>query len=1068
MTLNPSHPTANPPRPGNFCRFCHFNPGFIPLAIALLLATCFTASAQDTLAAGFANPPPEARSRAYWWWLNGNVTKAAITRDLEEMKAKGFGGAIITDAGGAEQEGNAQVPAGPAFFSPEWRELFKFTLQEANRLGLEMSLNIQSGWNLGGPMIRAEDAPKKLAWSETRVHGPLLFTNALAEPKHAPELYRDVCVLAFPVTPSANPHPPLQNYSEKALIQGLGWSTPDCAPLLKELPARPGEEDTHSTNVLDITALMGAGGVLRWDAPAGDWLVLRLGYTLNDHSRVSTSSQTWQGYALDPIDGDIFRSYWNQVVEPLIADAGPLAGNTFKYLHTDSWEVEVLNWTPSLRAEFQRRRGYDLLPFLPVLAGYIVDSREASDRFLWDFRRTIGDLAIDNHFKLFSEGAHRHGMEIHPESGGPHSVPVDSLQCLGMDDAPMSEFWARSPIHRIAESDRFFIKQPASAAHTYGRPLVVGEGFTDIGLHWQETLWDNLKPTFDRALCEGLNRLVWHAFVCSPAAMGLPGQQYFAGTHINPNTTWWPVAAPFLTYLNRCQFLMQRGQFVADACQYYGNGVPNFTQLKRANTAKVLPGFDYDVATEEVLLTRMAARDGRIVLPDGMSYRLLVLPDYDHISLPALRKIKSLVNDGATVIGPRPVAATSLENYPQCDVEVAALARELWGETNLGRDGSPSRPAALAREHLGETNSAAIGVHSFGKGCVIWGKTARQVLLDDGIQPDFEFSGATPGVALDYIHRRDGYNEIYFVSNPTNHWENVTCSFRDFAGDPELWLPDTGEIRSAIFEGKDGRAVVPVRLEPYGSVFVVFRPPAIVVGIPPLPAVVKATKDGESVFITSSARDFSGVVQACQLPNTQSIFQTGASGLYELTDQTGRIDRITIAPLPAPVTLADGWTLDAPLHELDSLATQPMPLPALKSWTEFDDPKLKYFSGTLQYTREIDLDTNRLAAGLRLWLDLGEVHELAEVILNGQNLGILWKPPWRVDLTGAARPGKNTVVVRVTNFWPNRIIGDQSLPAAQRVTQTNIRKLTRQTPLMASGLLGPVQLLTTSEKVIPF
>ncbi len=1009
------------------------------LLLVILLATSLGARAEDALAAGFANPPPEARTRAYWWWLNGNVTKAAITRDLEEMKAKGFGGAIITDAGGADQEGNAQVPAGPAYLSPEWRALFKFTLQEASRLGLEMSLNIQSGWNLGGPMIKAEDAPKKLTWSETRVHGSLSFSNSLALPKHAPELYREVCVLAFPVDPAAHPRPPLQNWSEKALIKGLGWSTPDCAPLLQEWPDIAGEEDTHSQKVIDITAGLGGDGVLRWDAPAGDWEILRLGYTLNDHSRVSTSSQTWQGYALDPIDGGIFRSYWAQAVEPLIADAGPLAGKTLKYLHTDSWEVEVLNWTPSLRAEFQRRRGYDLLPFLPVLAGYIVDSRRVSDRFLHDFRRTIGDLAIDNHFKLFSEGAHRHGMEIHPESGGPHSVPVDSLQCLGLDDAPMSEFWARSPIHRIADTDRFFIKQPASAAHTYGRRLVVGEGFTDIGLHWQETLWDNLKPTFDRALGEGLNRLVWHAFVCSPAAMGLPGQQYFAGTHINPNTTWWPVSGPFVSYLNCCQFLMQQGLFVADACQYYGDGVPNFTQLKRANTARVLPGFDYDVATEEVLLNRMAARDGRIVLPDGMSYRLLVLPDDNRIALPVLRKVKTLVAGGATVIGPRPVAATGLENFPQCDVEVAALAAELWGGAN-----DPAKTG-----------------HSFGKGRVIWGKAARQVLLDDGVRPDFEFSGANPGVVLDYIHRRDGATEIYFVANPTNHWENVTCTFRVAGKAPELWLPDSGEIRRGVAcEEKEGRTAVPLRLEPYGSAFVLFRGPARA-------SVIGASKDGQPVFVTGSARDFSGAVQVSERGG-QSVLQTGAPGRYELTDSLGRVARVIVAPLPDPVALADGWTLEAPLHELDSSVTQAMPLPSLKSWTEFDDPKLKYFSGTLQYTREIDLDSARLGSGLHLWLDLGEVHELAEIVLNGHPLGILWKPPWRVDLTGAARPGKNRLVVRVTNFWPNRIIGDQFLPAAQRVTQTNIRKLTRRTPLMISGLLGPVQLVTTAEKVMEF
>ena len=727
-------------------------------------------------------------------------------------------------------------------------------------------------------------------------------------------------MLAFPAPPTPNPRPPLQNLSEKALIQGLGWSAPDCAPLLQEVPGHPGEEDTHSEKVIDITAGLDGGGGLRWDAPPGDWRILRLGYTLNDHSRVSTSSETWQGYALDPIDGGVFRSYWNQVVEPLIADAGPLAGKTLKYLHTDSWEVEVLNWTPSLRAEFQRRRGYDLLPYLPVLAGYIVDSRQVSDRFLWDFRRTIGDLAVDNHFKLFSEGAHRHGMEIHPESGGPHSVPVDSLQCLGMDDAPMSEFWARSPVHRVADTDRYFIKQPASAAHTYGHRLVVGEGFTDIGLHWQETLWDNLKPTFDRALGEGLNRLVWHAFVCSPAAMGLPGQQYFAGTHINPNTTWWPVSGPFLTYLNRCQFLLQQGLFVADACQYYGNGVPNFTQLKRANTAGVLPGFDYDVATEEVVLTRMEARDGRIVLPDGMSYRLLVLPDFNRISLPVLRKLRTLVADGATIVGRRPVAATSLEKYPQCDLEVAALARELWGGTN----------------------DTATSEHAFGKGRVISGKSARQVLLDDGVRPDFEFSGATPGVALDYIHRRDGATEIYFVANPTNHWEDVTCSFR-VAGQgagivaaghrgnpPRRFLRGKGRARSRSLAIGTLRlrlrhlsAPGPVRTRRRRW----SRPPGMAGRVP--------DRLGAGFFRRGASVRARRPIRA---PNRRA-------GPLRNHRCRGRARPVTVAPLPEPVVLADGWTLDAPLHELDSLATQPMPLPSLKSWTEFDDAKLKYFSG---------------------------------------------------------------------------------------------------------------------------
>ena len=234
-----------------------------------------------------------------------------------------------------------------------------------------------------------------------------------------------------------------------------------------------------------------------------------------------------------------------------------------------------------------------------------------SNRFLNDFRRTMGDLAIDNHYRLFRDGAHRHGLLIHPESGGPHAVPIDAQQCLGFNDAPMSEFWAWSWRHRVGDANRFFVKQPASAAHTYGRKLVLAEGFTTIGPHWQETLWDNLKPSFDQALCEGLNLLVWHAFVCSPQEAGMPGIQYFAGTHLNPNSTWWSRSGPFFDYINRCQWMLQQGLFVADVAYYYGDHVPNFTQLKRTDPAKVLPGYDYDVVTEEVVLTRMTVQDGR-------------------------------------------------------------------------------------------------------------------------------------------------------------------------------------------------------------------------------------------------------------------------------------------------------------------------------------------------------------------------------------------------------------------------------------------------------------------------
>jgi len=626
---------------------------------AMLAAGGLSVMAADPLVAGWEKPPRDARLRAYWYWLNGNLTKQAITRDLEQMKAKGFGGALIFDAGGAEAEGNDGVPHGPTFFSSEWREIYKHALREADRLGLEMSLNIQSGWNLGGPMVKPEDALKKLVWTSTTATGPSAFDGKLAQARGRDGFYQDLFVLAVRLCPQSaaalpgedSARRPLKNQLEKALIEPLGsFSAPDSTPLFQEFPSEPGEEDTRAADVLDLTAKLAPDGTLRWDVPDGPWELLRIGCTLND-SRVSTHSDGWAGYALDPFDAGAFRRYWDAVVEPLIADAGPLAGRTLRYLHTDSWEVGLANWTPTLREEFRQRRGYDLLPWLPVIAGRIVNSREESNRFLHDFRRTMGDLVIANHYQLFRDGARRHGLLIHPESGGPHPVPIDAQQCLGFNDAPMGEFWAWSPQHRVGDANRFFVKQPASAAHTYGRKLVLAEGFTTIGPHWQETLWDNLKPSFEKALCEGLNLLVWHAFVCSPESEGLPGQQYFAGTHLNPNVTWWSRSAPFFAYLNRCHWMLQQGLPVADVAYYYGDHVPNFARLKSSDPARVLPGFDYDVVTAEVLLERMAVREGRLVLPDGVSYRLLVLPERDAISLPVLRKVKEFVAAGATVIG---------------------------------------------------------------------------------------------------------------------------------------------------------------------------------------------------------------------------------------------------------------------------------------------------------------------------------------------------------------------------------------------------------------------------------
>ncbi len=343
--------------------------------------------AETALETGWQNPPNAARLRAYWWWLNGNVTKDSITHDLEQMKAKGFAGAVIFDANGASQEGNAPVSHGPTFFSPEWRELYKHTLREADRVGLEISLNIQSGWNLGGPVVTKENAAKKYISSELKISGGSCVVVKLPNPETRADFYRDIATVAYRIKASAK-HPPLANWKEKALQESLKpFSAPVSTALFEETPATPDEQDADAADVLDLSAKVGTDGILKWNVPNGDWQILRFGYTIGDHAYVSTCSDGWNGFAIDVYSATAFQNYWDKVVEPLIEDAGPLAGKSLKYLHTDSWEIELANWTPTLRTEFQKRHGYDLLPWLPTLAGRIVDSREASDRFLFDYRQ---------------------------------------------------------------------------------------------------------------------------------------------------------------------------------------------------------------------------------------------------------------------------------------------------------------------------------------------------------------------------------------------------------------------------------------------------------------------------------------------------------------------------------------------------------------------------------------------------------------------------------------------------------------------------------------------------------
>lgn len=922
----------------------------------------------------FRTPPPQARLRCYWWWLNGNTTEATITRDLTEMSRKGYAGALLVDANGSDQNGNALTPAGPTFGSPAWVKLYVHALQVAASLHLEITLNITSGWNLGGPDVQPADASKLLTWTQTVVDAKG-FHGQLPAPAEKNGFYREIAVLAYPLAHGADlaghgsdHRTPISDLAIKSAAVEMSFSMPHTEQLLTEPEPVPGEADAQLAQVMNLSTQTSADGRLDWTPPSpGAWEILRIGYT-DSGARVSTASGTWQGLAIDYLDRHAFDTYWDHTVSPLLDAARPYLGSTLVSLATDSWELGGTNWTGRFAAEFRARRGYDLVPYLPIVAGRILGDGATSNRFLNDLRRTVGDLVTD-HYDHFAERARARGVGMQCESGGPHGAPIDALETFRSSAVPQTEYWAESNEHRSRDEDRYFTKEAASAADIYGRTFAANEGMTTIGPQWSESLATDLKPSFDQALTEGLNRLVWHEFTSSPADNGLPGNEYFAGTHLDPNVTWWNQAGDFLLYLNRSQYLLQQGHSVDDALYFYGDEVPNFVRLKRDDPAHVLPGYDYDVTDEDALLRTLRIDHGALHTPAGNAYHVLVMPLGRRLSLVSLERIAAYVHDGGVLAGATPLGPTGLLNASSAQ-RFGTLLHDLW--------------------------AACPAPHAYGAGKVFCTADARSTLTQLGLPPDFQTIPAT----LDYIHRATSATDIYFVRNGSGTAQDVVASFRVTGAVPELWSAVDGSIETPGGVGEaGGRTTMPLHLAPYGSIFVVFHHGAPGAG-------------------PSNAR------------STTSKFEQLPASQWTLSFQPGR---------GAPTTS--------------------QPLAAFDSWTKSTDPGVRYFSGTATYATDI---TSHAEPGQHVFLNLTELHEVASVRIDGRPVGTIWAIPYRLDITAALHSGSNHLEIDVTNLWPNRIIGDAQPNATRTYTKTNIRKYTADSPLLPSGLIGPVTLETST------
>ncbi len=950
--------------------------------LLLLSASPIFSQKSDELRHSFNAPPNQAKPRVYWWWLYNRINKEGITRDLQEFKEKGISGVNLICTGGYAGD---KALEGIKWLSPEWRELFRHAVSEAKRLEIELGFNLSGGWTMLGPWVTYDNAMKKVVQSDTIIAGGKKVSMKLAQPETVEGYYKDVWVQAFRID------------TTKKLV------------------------DAESAK--DLTLYMKPDGNFEWKAPKGNWLILRTGYTLTGHtwSRWFAYPQgdtfaEGAGYEIDYLSKAALDNHFNHL-GTIILDEVKKAGGDLAYFWSDSWECGKLTWTQDFPEQFMHYRKYDLKPYMAILSGYIVKDSLFCERFQEDFDRTIQDCIADNYYGHFYDLCHKNGLNVGNEAGGPNDIPPqDVLKNLGRCDIPAGEFWVHYKLPEDGmnsrKSARLNLKQTASAAHIYGLREAQAEAFTQMEqdrTHWSLGPYD-LKPYANDAFCEGINRFMLHQSTCQPPEDGKPGYEFCAGQHFTPNLTWWEQSSAFFSYLSRCQYLLQEGKFVGDVCYYIGEQTPSLVPPQYIIPSLGL-GYDCDYTNVEVLLTRMSVKDGRIVLPDGMSYRLLYLqncvsPDkeiceavsrYQQLEVPTeaseimsldvLKKLRELIMDGATVIGAPPTMSAGLDNYPYADNEVRKLASEIWGDLD-GKNITERR---------------------LGKGRIIWGKTAREVLQADGIGQDFAYLNQTAEPEkFNYIHRSLDDCDIYFVINRTGKQTSSQFTFRVQGKQPEIWDPVTGEMRIASsFTQHDGYTTVPLEFVPYGSYFVVFD------------KTISTDKQGEG------DRNFSKLEIAQDLSHSWEVmFDTTMGG-------------------PQKVFFED-----------------------LSNWIDRPEEGIKYYSGTATYRKSFNLSFKK-GNGERIYLDLGDVKHVSSVRFNNKDLGVLWCTPWRIDITDYVKETGNFVEIDVINLWANRVIGDWKLPKEQRFTRTHdvfrFDMLRASTPLTDAGLLGPVSIL--KEKV---
>lgn len=1065
--------------------------------------------------------------------MNQNFSQEGLERDLQSLSDVGIGGALIFSIG-ISPKGKVE------FNSPEFHSIIQSGIKKADELGLEVGVHNCDGWtSSGGPWVTPEDSMKQVVFSETVVEGGAT-SLPLVQPRTMLGFYRDIGVVAVPATKEEKEEmanePTLSSSNAKEIArledgaidttleleaeksQGERWiqfsydkpftaryiygetltrnakaellisddgeTFTKAGPLyvlrtgkrvwaiqenLKDITARHfriefgidtevmhlelsstprmpqwtaqisiksrGDSGlnrdlardkrapvTKLEEVLNLTSQVDGEGNLSAELPEGYWRIYRFGYT-STGAMNSPATEKGHGLECDKLKASALDTHFANYVGKIAEEAGDLTGKSFRFSEIDSYEVGGQNWTEGYREQFEKAYGYRLLPLLPLFAGRVIEDPRTSSAILRDLRAFTCDLMAENYYKRFTELCNQYGMVSYIENYG--NGPINGLDAGKYADIPMGEFW-------VDERPATHYPSPISAAHIYGKPVISAEAFTEEDFpNWGVHPY-MLKEKGDFAWTKGINEFMFHRYAHQPNTKVVPGMSMFKwGSHIDGTQTWWLNAGKaWMKYLQRGSWMLRQGVPANDLLIYVGEGSPH--HLSRRAILKGMPNSNnYDYCNTDVLLNRLVVKDGNLVLPEGTSYQAIYFKDSNEMSFKVLQRIAELAEQGATVIVRKPKEPIGyLERRNQRD-EFTKLADKIW--------------------------------KTHGKSLKKPGKWSEIFTIAE-IEPDYVVQGDP---SAQFIHRIAGETDFYFIHNTREETTTLETSFRIAGRVPELWYPDTGEVKVlAQFRQKEGRTEVPITLDPLGSVFVVFR---------------KQVADFDAITSVSS-----GGVHAFMNPDGGQIeLVSDQTGPVEVSFASGEKVTTTLPPLAKPFPISESWTV-----YFDGVGVQEpseLKFEKLSDWQNHAREDIKHFSGTASYKTSFEVAQEWMEQGDRLHLNLGQVEIAAEVILNGVNLGVLWKPPFQVDVTDQLKAGQNDLLVKVTNTWNNRLVGDEQfertdgmarnlktmpdwfvnnepLPEGKRSTFSSYPFFEDEAThiLVPSGLLGPVRLQQTS------